>query len=120
MMRSARTVVVIVRKSGTVAAGHPAARVSRGSAHRRGGRGWSSVAQAQKERSTFPDQLKIDKQKIVVKFLESEPFDTYYVHWINELPKGTKKSWTCVAEDRDGTGCLLCTELEDSPAFRAV
>ena len=94
---------------------------TRGSASRRGGRGWGAVAQAEKARSSFPDRLKVDKgKKGLIKFLENEPFDTYYVHWIKELPQGTKKSWTCIASDNEGTGCPLCTELDDQPAYRAL
>jgi hypothetical protein len=56
--------------------------------------------------------------KHIVVFLDPEPIASWMEHFIRELPKGTRKSYTCYdppgAEDID---CPLC-QVGDDPALR--
>jgi len=68
----------------------------------------------------FPDRLKFEIDKpLIVKFLSSDPFSVYLRHWINEMPRGERKSYVCTEED----DCPLCEaghEPETRVAFNVV
>jgi predicted DNA-binding WGR domain protein len=71
------------------------------------GAGWGAYgkAKAQTKAKSFnsDDQLKVEDEPILVKFLEPHPFDTYFQHWV-QRGKGKKRSWTCPDEE----SCPLC------------
>lgn len=96
-------------------------REERGSARKTSsGRGWAAASAAKKARSGFTENYKVEKEKGLLHFMEDGPYATFFEHWLRELPQGVKKSWTCIATDDEGTGCPLCEELDDTPAFRAA
>jgi hypothetical protein len=68
----------------------------------------------------FPDRFKIDEgDKVLIKFLDEEPFVTYYEHWIDEFrrEKGRQCSYICLGDE--GSGCPLC-DIGDKPNFYAL
>jgi hypothetical protein len=50
---------------------------------------------SQRSQNYGKDQLIIRDKPVLVKFLEPAMFTTFREHWLNELPKGVKKSHTC-------------------------
>jgi len=77
------------------------------------GRGWGGYEKAKSLSSDFVDPWKLPERPTLIKFLEPEPFTNYAEHFINELPKGTKKSYTCLRTY--GEDCPICDELGDNP-----
>lgn len=68
----------------------------------------------------FPERLQFDQDDpMVVKFLEDEPLAVYERHWVNEMPKGNKKSFTCT-EDDDCPLCEVGHEPETRVAFNVL
>lgn len=61
------------------------------------GKGWQDFKKVSAERSTKFPRLDIDKDAVVIRFAEAEPFAFIYRHWVNKIP------YTCVGED-----CPLC------------
>ncbi|WP_020142252.1 hypothetical protein [Terracoccus sp. 273MFTsu3.1] len=66
--------------------------------------GWGAaeeVREAIPSTGNFAEDLKLpEKGKIIIKFVEDEPFDSYAEHWV---PQKGKQSFTCAGED-----CPLC------------
>lgn len=78
--------------------------------------GWGTWRQRKAEASDFADDFKVEyKEKYLVLFLDAEPFAAFTEHWVDEVPKGTKKSWICI-----GKGCPLCEALGEKPAAKAM
>jgi hypothetical protein len=71
------------------------------------GAGWGAYSKAKEtaKKSSFnsEDQLKVEDDPVLIKFLEDQPFESYYQHWV-QRGKGKKRSWTCPGED----DCVLC------------
>lgn len=73
-------------------------------------KGWKGHQENKAKGGDFPEELKIDGNPTLVKFLEDEPFVSYRQHWVDNPPNGIrKKSWTCLEDD-----CPLC-DLGDRP-----
>lgn len=72
------------------------------------GAGWGAYTKAKEtaKKSSFnsEDQLKVEDDPVLIKFVEDGPFESYYQHWV-QRPKGKKRSWTCPGED----DCPLCS-----------
>jgi hypothetical protein len=70
---------------------------SRGRTTRQGGRGFSAykenVAETKREFNTF----KVEKETLVIAFLEDEPFDHVFRHWIQRQPRN------CIGDE-----CPVC------------
>ena len=62
-----------------------------------GGGGWAEYNKQKAERSQKYPQLEIDKDPVVIKFAEAEPFAFIFRHWV------AKRPYTCPGED-----CPLC------------
>lgn len=68
-------------------------------------RGWGAVEKVMTADSPFAQYLKVTEDRVIVKFLENEPYAVYRQHWINE--RVGRKSFTCIA-DASPKGCPLC------------
>lgn len=73
-------------------------------------KGWGGGKRVREQSSDFAEQLQIDDEAILIKFLEDEPFAAYRQHWIEGLKSTKKKSFTCLED-----GCPLC-DLGDRPS----
>ena len=82
------------------------------------GGGWGTWRQKKAEASDFADEFKVSeyKTKYLIMFLDQEPFATYNEHWIDDMPKGKKKSYICIGKK----DCPLCKALGEKPSPRAV
>jgi len=69
--------------------------------------GWKAFSERRQESTggDFVTKFKIPDEETIIKFLDSEPFDVYEEHWVDEAP-GKRKSFPCLAEESDG--CPLC------------
>lgn len=81
--------------------------------------GWGGYDEVKSQSSSYADKLALTKIKgeVLVKFLDAEPFDSYGLHWFDELA-AAKKGWIClksVGED-DCPGC----DLGDRPNPNAL
>lgn len=82
------------------------------------GGGWGSWRQRKAESSDYADDFRVDyKEKYLIMFLDDEPFVSYVEHWIDEMPKGKKKSYVCLGKKN---GCPLCATLGEKPSPRAM
>jgi hypothetical protein len=99
------------RGASTTRASRPA-RDSAPAASTRVSKGWGGVRKHREESSSYASNFKVSDEEVLVKFLDDEPFVTYYQHWLQELDG--KKSFTCLGDD-----CPLC-EIGDDPRFLAV
>lgn len=77
------------------------------------GRGWGAVDKIKV--GDYTNRWDVPEKPALIKFLESEPFSVYAEHFIEELPKGTKKSYICLGDD-----CPLCDDLGDRPSSYAA
>jgi hypothetical protein len=81
------------------------------------GRGRADVRRQRETRRSgdFPDFFRVDREPVLVKFLDDDFFLTYYEHWIDEF-RGQKRqmSFVCLGED-----CPLCG-IGDQPKFTAL
>jgi hypothetical protein len=88
------------------------------------GRGWGAVSAMKASRSGNANELKVpEKKKVLLHFMEAEPYDTWYIHWFDNVPQGTQKSYICLADAKGGTNgvCELCNEMGDEDLqFRAA
>lgn len=88
------------------------------SSRRRGTGGFGSYAQKKRSGSGYADEFKPDDNKsVLIKVLDAEPFDSFNQHFINELPKGERKSFCCITGDEYfevDEGCPLCDIGEGS------
>lgn len=75
------------------------------------GGGWKASKEARMNRGGFVKEFQVpeDESKLV-KFLDDEPFESYYRHWLRNRPKGERQTFVCLGED-----CPLC-EI-DTPSF---
>lgn len=73
------------------------------------GRGWGSVDKM-KGGGDFTNHWQVPEKPTLIKFLEPEPFTVFAEHFIEDLPKGNKKSFICLGDD-----CPLCDDLGDRP-----
>lgn len=69
--------------------------------------GWSGAHRTKEASSDFADELKLDDEHVLIKFLEDEPLVSYRQHWVE---RDGKKSFTCLEDD-----CPLC-DIGDRPA----
>lgn len=73
------------------------------------GSGWKSFKEKKVERKgEWADEYKPYDDRSLIKILDDEPFSVFRQHWINEVPKGVKKSYVCLED-----GCPLC-EIGDN------
>jgi hypothetical protein len=57
--------------------------------------------------SNFGEEFKVDyKRRYLIRMLDDEPYATFGQHWLDDMPKGEKKSYVCLGED-----CPLCDIL---------
>lgn len=77
------------------------------------GRGWGAVDKIKV--GDYTNRWDVPEKPALIKFLEPEPFSVYAEHFIEELPKGTKKSYICLGDD-----CPLCDDLGDRPSSYAA
>lgn len=74
------------------------------------GRGWGAYRNAKQKRSNFAQDFKVPEgDEVLIKFLDDEPFDSYYRHWLRNV-KG-KQTFVCL-----GDNCPLC-DIGDDPGF---
>lgn len=96
-------------------------RGSEESGARRSSGGFASYSSKKRSTSSFADEFKPDSEKkVLIKILDAEPFDVFNQHFINELPKGERKSFVCLDDeeyfgDEADDGCPLC-DLGDNPS----
>lgn len=64
--------------------------------------------------SDFLTPFKVTETATLIKFLETKPFASFPEHFLAELPKGKKKSWTCA-----GKGCPIC-KIGHKPSYRSL
>jgi hypothetical protein len=76
------------------------------------GAGWDAFRSARKARGTFAQDFQVPEgEDKLVKFLDAEPFESYYRHWLRNQPKGQRQTFVCLGDD-----CPLC-EKGDQPSF---
>ena len=73
------------------------------------GRGWGAVDKI--KTGDYVNHWQVPERPALIHFLEPEPFTVYAEHFIEELPKGMKKSYICLGDD-----CPLCDDLGDRPS----
>jgi hypothetical protein len=76
------------------------------------GKGWVALKRHKQEteRTSYAQNLKIAEGKAsLVKFIDEEPFDSYYRHWLRGI-KG-RQTFTCLR-----TLCPLC-DIGDTPTY---
>jgi len=79
---------------------------------RAGGRGSGWNAHRENRRAAFSKEFMVPEgQQQLIRFLDDEPFESYYRHWLRDRPKGERQTFTCIGEE-----CPLC-EAGDKPAF---
>lgn len=76
------------------------------------GKGWAGVSKV--KTGDYTNRWDVPEKPTLIKFLEPEPFTVYAEHFIEDLPKGTKKSYICLGDD-----CPLCDSLGDRAASYA-
>lgn len=59
--------------------------------------GWAAYRAAKSQRTEKYPRLEVDRDPVVVKFTEAEPFAHIWRHWVSKIP------YTCIGED-----CPLC------------
>lgn len=80
--------------------------------------GWGTWRQRRAETSGFADDFKVEyKEKYLIMFLDDAPFAAFNEHWIDEMPKGKKKSYICIGKK---AGCPLCVDLGDDAKAQAL
>lgn len=78
--------------------------------------GWGTWRQRKAETSGFADDFKVEyKEKYLIMFLDDAPFAAFNEHWIEEMPKGKKKSYICIGKE-----CPLCKALGEKPKAQAM
>jgi hypothetical protein len=75
--------------------------------------GWGQARKVRDESSSYANSVKLDKEDIIIKFLQDEPYASYREHWLDGV-KG-KKSHLCISE-LDPKGCPLCAIGEKARA----
>lgn len=76
------------------------------------GAGWDAFRNARKARGAFAREFQVPEgEDRLVKFLDAEPFESYYRHWLRNQPKGQRQTFVCLGDD-----CPLC-DAGDTPSF---
>lgn len=75
--------------------------------------GWGQARKVRDESSSYANSVKLDKEDIIIKFLQDEPYAAYKEHWLEGV-KG-KKSHVCISQ-LDPKGCPLCAIGEKARA----
>lgn len=74
------------------------------------GKGWGAYRNNKQKRSNFAQDFKVPEgDEVLIKFLDDEPFDSYYRHWLRGV-KG-RQTYVCL-----GDNCPLC-DIGDDPGF---
>lgn len=69
--------------------------------------GWGSWREKKAAMSNFGEEFKVDyKRKYIIRMLDDAPYATFGQHWLEDMPKGERKSYVCLGED-----CPLCEML---------
>lgn len=69
--------------------------------------GWGAWREKRAALSNFGEEFKVDyKRRYLIRFLDDEPYATFGQHWLDDMPKGEKKSYICLGAD-----CPLCDIL---------
>lgn len=69
--------------------------------------GWGSWREKRAQMSNFGEEFKVDyKRRYLIRFLDDEPYATFGQHWLDDMPKGERKSYICLGAD-----CPLCDIL---------
>jgi hypothetical protein len=76
-------------------------------------RGWGAVEETKATDSPFAQRLKITTDKVIIKFLEDDPYTSFRQHWIE---RQGQKSFTCTSNIH-AKGCPLC-DAGDRPSAR--
>lgn len=74
------------------------------------GRGWGGAAKVRTS-GKYPDRFQPSDERVLIHFLDDEPFATFLQHWIDER-KG-QRSFTCIK--KKGQDCPLC-DAGDRPS----
>lgn len=78
--------------------------------------GWGAWRENRQKMSNFGEEFKVEyRTKYLIRILDDEPFATYGQHWLDDMPKGERKSYVCL-----GTDCPLCDMLDDNPRALAL
>lgn len=73
--------------------------------------GWGAAAKlAAAASGEYNKEVKLSEEETLLKFIGDDPFAVYRQHFIEKLPKGERKSFTCLEED-----CPLCEDLLSKP-----
>ena len=92
----------------------------------RASKGFDAYASKKRSTASFADEFKpADNTPILVKVLDAEPVDTFNQHWLDELPKGTKKSYMCrddeyFEDSETGRDCPLCEIGEPAQTYSLI
>jgi hypothetical protein len=74
------------------------------------GRGWAAHRQHKQQKSGFAKEFRVTEgDERLIKFLDDEPFETYYRHWLRGVQG--RQTYVCLGDD-----CPLC-DVGDQPAF---
>lgn len=76
-------------------------------------RGWGAAEETKTADSPFAQRLKVTTDKVVIKFLEDDPYTSFRQHWIE---RQGQKSFTCTSNIH-AKGCPLC-DAGDRPSAR--
>jgi hypothetical protein len=91
-----------------------------GSRRRSGSRGFGSYSSKKVSSGSFAEEFKPGANNaVLIKILDPEPFDSYNQHWIDDMPKGERKSYVCL-DDEEYFGsdeCPLCEIGEKQKTF---
>lgn len=75
-----------------------------------------------KSRNFDEERFTVDEDTTYLfRFAQDDPIISYYEHFLNELPKGTRKSYVCIED-----GCPICQRADElgekdwAPGFRRV
>lgn len=74
------------------------------------GKGWGALKKHKQERTSYASNFKIKEGEAhFIKFLDEEPFDSYYRHWLRGLQG--RQTFACLRSE-----CPLC-DIGDSPTY---
>ncbi len=69
--------------------------------------GWAGYNKAKAERSeAYPSFRVKEKESVLIRFAEAEPFAYIFRHWVG--PKGKGVPWTCIKDADNDIDCPLC------------
>lgn len=69
--------------------------------------GWGAYDDKRRNTSSFNEKFSVnDGDEHLIKFLDAEPIVVYLQHWVDEVPKGTRKSYVC--QESFDLDCPLC------------